>query len=66
VYNAQSHLLAATSGKNRLSTIVFTADSSRNLGTLVNGAWVVKDQHHVRGRKLKDDFAKAMSELKNR
>ena len=66
VYNAQSHLLADTSEKNRLATIVFTGDSSRNLGTIVNGKWVVKNQHHVSGRKLKDDFAKAMKELKNR
>ena len=66
VYNAQSHLLAATSPKNLLSTIVFTADSSRNLGTIINGAWVVRNQHHVQGRKLKNDFAKAMAELKNR
>ncbi len=66
VYNAQSHLLADTSEKNRLATIVFTGDSSRNLGTIVNGKWVVKNQHHIAGRKLKDDFAKAMKELKNR
>jgi formimidoylglutamate deiminase len=66
VYNAQSHLLADTSDKNRLATIVFTGDSSRNLGTIVNGKWVVKNQHHIAGRKLKDDFAKAMRELKNR
>jgi formimidoylglutamate deiminase len=66
VYNAQSHLLADTSESNRLATIVFTGDSSRNLGTIVNGKWVVKNQHHVTGRKLKDDFAKAMKELKNR
>ena len=66
VYNAQSHLLADTAEKNRLATILFTSDSSRNLGTIVNGKWVVKSQHHVNGRKLKDDFAKAMKELKNR
>ena len=66
IYNAQSHLLADTSEKNRLATIVFTGDSSRNLGTIVNGKWVVKNQHHIAGRKLKDDFAKAMKELKNR
>jgi formimidoylglutamate deiminase len=66
VYNSQSHLLADTSEKNRLATIVFTGDSSRNLGTIVNGKWVVKNQHHINGRKLKDDFAKAMKELMNR
>ncbi len=66
VFSAQSHLLADTSEKNRLATIVFTGDSSRNLGTIVNGKWIVKNQHHIAGRKLKDDFAKAMKELKNR
>ena len=66
VYNAQSHLLADTSEKNRLATILFTGDSSRNLGTIVNGKWVVKNQHHIAGRKLRVDFAKAMKELKNR
>ncbi len=66
IYNAQSHLLASTSDKNLLSTLVFTTDSTKNLGTLVNGVWVVKNQHHVAGRKLKDDFAKVMKELKNR
>lgn len=66
VYNAQSHLLCDTSEKNRLATIVFTGDSSRNLGTIVSGKWVIKNQHHFAGRKLKNDFAKAMKQLKNR
>jgi len=66
VYNSQSHLMAATSEKNRLATIVFTRDSSRNLGTIVNGKWVVKNQHHIAGKKLKDDFTKVMKQLRNR
>ena len=66
VYNAKSHLLRATSDRNKLATLVFTSDSSKNLGTMVNGKWVVKDQHHVAGRKIKDDFEKAMGVLKNR
>jgi formimidoylglutamate deiminase len=66
VYNSQSHLLQATSEKNRLATIVFTGDSNRNLGTLVNGRWVVKNGHHRDGKIIKENFARAMSELGNR
>lgn len=66
VINAGSHLLADTSEKNRLATMVYSSDSSRNLGTLVNGKWVVKNQHHMAGHEIKTAFSKAMKELKNR
>lgn len=66
VYNSQSHLLQATSEKNRLATILFTGDSNRNLSTLVNGKWVVKNGHHREGKTIKENFAKAMRELGNR
>jgi len=66
VYNSQSHLLAETSEKNRLSTLVYTADSSRTIGTIVNGKWVVKNQHHINGHSIKNAFTKAMMELKTR
>ena len=66
VFNAKSHLVSETSEKNRLATILYTSDSSRILGTLVNGNWVVKQQHHQLGQKIKENFSKAMRELKNR
>jgi formimidoylglutamate deiminase len=66
VINAGTHLLADTSEKNRLASIVYTSDSSRNLGTLINGKWVVKNQHHQTGHEIKTAFSKAMQELKNR
>src|SRR6478609_4259263 len=66
VINASTHLLADTSEKNRLSSIVYTSDSSRNLGTMVNGKWIVKNQHHQSGHEIKTAFSKAMKELKNR
>jgi formimidoylglutamate deiminase len=66
VFKANSHLLAETSDKNRVSTILYTSDSSRVLGTIVKGKWIVKDGHHINGRAIKDNFAKAMRELKNR
>lgn len=66
IYNSQSHLLAETSEKNRLATLLFTSDSSRILGTLVNGKWVVKNQHHQNGHSIKVAFSWAMQQLKNR
>lgn len=66
VFNAKSHLLKETSEKNRLATILYTSDSSRILGTMVNGQWIVKQQHHEAGAAIKSNFSKAMRELKNR
>lgn len=66
IINAASHLLADTGEKNRLASILYTSDSSRNLGTLVNGKWIVKNQHHQQGVLIKNAFSNAMKELKNR
>jgi formimidoylglutamate deiminase len=66
VFNSKSHLLAETSEKNRLATILYTSDSSRLTGTIVNGKWVVKSGHHNNGKMIKENFSKAMKELKNR
>ncbi|MFZ2906412.1 MAG: formimidoylglutamate deiminase [Cyclobacteriaceae bacterium] len=66
VINAGTHLLADTSEKNRLASIIYTSDSSRNLGTIVNGKWVVKNQHHQSGQEIKVAFSNAMRELKSR
>ncbi len=66
VYKANSHLLAETSDRSRMATILYTSDSSRIHGTIVNGKWIVKDGHHINGRSIKDNFSKAMRGLKNR
>lgn len=66
VYNAQSHLLSETSDNKLLATLLYTADSSRTLGTIVNGRWIVKNQHHTNGHAIKSAFSKAMRELKTR
>jgi formimidoylglutamate deiminase len=66
VVNAGSHLLADTSPAYWLPTIVYTGDSSRNLGTLINGKWVVRNQHHRAGHEIKTAFSKAIREIKNR
>ncbi|MBL7873326.1 MAG: formimidoylglutamate deiminase [Cyclobacteriaceae bacterium] len=66
VYNSGSHLLAETSEKNRLATLLFTSDSSRIAGTIINGKWVVKNQHHVQGHPIKNAFSKTMRALRSR
>ena len=66
VYKAGSHLLENAPPQNLLPIIVYTSDSSRVLGTMVNGNWVVKDQHHVRGQAIKQKFNEAIKTLRNR
>jgi formimidoylglutamate deiminase len=66
VFNSESHLAQNTSEKNRLSTLVFTSDSSRIFGTIIRGRWIVKNQHHIAGGGIKANFNKAMNELRNR
>lgn len=66
VVSSTSHLFAHTSTKNRMATIIYSSDSSRNVGTIVDGKWVTKNQHHQNGHAIKVAFSKAMKELKNR
>jgi formimidoylglutamate deiminase len=66
VFNAKSHLVSETSEKNRLATILYTSDSSRILGTIINGKWIVTQQHHQSGQQIKEAFSKAINEMKNR
>jgi len=66
VYNAKSHLLTETNEKNLLATVLYTSDSSRILGTIVNGKWVVKQQHHQLGHQIKEKFSATLRELNNR
>ncbi len=66
VYKANSHLLEVAQPQHLASILVYTSDSSRVLGTLVAGKWVVKDQHHVRGHRIKHEFHKAMSAIRSR
>lgn len=63
VYSASSHLFENTSEKNRLATIVYTSDTSKIIGTLVAGKWVVRNGHHRNGSILKNEFGKAMKKL---
>ena len=66
VFNAKSHLVAETSAQNRMATLLYTSDSSRLLGTIIDGQWITKQQHHQSGQRIKENFSKAIRELNNR
>lgn len=66
VISANSLLLANTSPENLLSTIVYSADVTMFLGTIVQGAWKIKNQTHPKGEELFNNFQKAIIALKNR
>ncbi|HPH47495.1 MAG TPA: amidohydrolase family protein, partial [Chryseolinea sp.] len=57
VYNALSPLLMQTDLRNTLPAILYTADAYDILGTLVNGRWIVKDQHHMGEREIVKKFS---------
>lgn len=63
VYHSQSHLLQTTSEKHLLSCLVYTADSSKALGTIVQGQWVVQSGIHRNGHSIKEDFLRAVRAL---
>lgn len=54
---------AYVASEHLLSTIVYTADASSILGTLVDGEWLVKAQSHKKERSIQLRFEKAMFEL---
>lgn len=66
VFNAGSHLVANTSAQHRMATLLYTSDSSRISGTMINGRWVVKSQHHQNGHQIKMAFNTAMKRLLTR
>ena len=66
VIDAASPLINATSLHNLIATLVYTGDSSCHFGTLVNGHWVVKHQHHHDFIRIRQKFLSAMIHLKNR
>jgi formimidoylglutamate deiminase len=66
VYAANGPLMSTTSLNNILSTIIFSPEGNLPYGTLVNGKWVVKNQHHQRSSTIKSAFTKAMRALQSR
>jgi formimidoylglutamate deiminase len=63
VYDAKSPLLSHSKLQHILGTIIYTADSSAVLGTLVNGKWIVKFQHHNSEGAIRSQFKKVMNSI---
>ena len=63
VFNAASSLLSRPGLEHVLPSIVYTADSSNILGTLVNGKWTVKDQVHHRVDQIRPKFIQVIKSL---
>jgi formimidoylglutamate deiminase len=59
VYDAESPLISIAKTDNFLPVIIYTGASSARLGTLVNGQWVVKNNHHINSESI-------MHNLKNK
>lgn len=65
VYKANSHLVEETALQHLAAVLVYTSDSSRILGTMIGGRWVVRDQHHLGGRAIKQAFSKAIRGIRS-
>ncbi len=66
IVDSTSYLLQSTQLKNVLTSVVYTGDSTNNLGTLVNGQWVVKNQLHQAYSSISSKFQAAIKKLSNR
>ncbi|MBA4053568.1 MAG: formimidoylglutamate deiminase [Marivirga sp.] len=65
VYDGNSPLLLRPGSEHVLPSIVYTADSSWILGTMVNGKWVVKNHRHLGYDQIKPKYLQAIKSLKN-
>jgi formimidoylglutamate deiminase len=63
VYDAKSPSLSHSKIEHILQAIVYTADSSAVLGTLVDGKWIVKFQHHNLEGAIRSQFKKVMNSI---
>ncbi|HQQ82975.1 MAG TPA: formimidoylglutamate deiminase [Cyclobacteriaceae bacterium] len=66
VLDSRTPLLAATSGKHILSSMVYAGDSHMLAGTIVNGQWIVKQQEHIRLDAIRAEFESTMRRLATR
>jgi hypothetical protein len=66
IIDASTPLLASTSFENIASTILYTADSSHQLATIVNGEIHGENGRHTKKEIVEENFIKTLSALKNR
>jgi formimidoylglutamate deiminase len=63
VYDAKSPLLSHSKLQHILQAVVYTADASGVFGTLVDGKWVVKFQHHHAEGVIRTQFKNVMNSI---
>lgn len=63
VYKSSVPLLASASKENLLSTIIYASDTTWNLGTIIRGNWVVKDQVHNASESISQKFVSTIKGL---
>lgn len=63
VYNADVPLLSCCSRENRLSTIIYSADASMTMGTMINGKWHVRDNQHIEKAAITNNFVRCIKKL---
>ncbi|MEO9966328.1 MAG: formimidoylglutamate deiminase [Reichenbachiella sp.] len=66
VIDAQTPLIATSNPKNLLSTMVYSGDRTFILGTMVNGAWKVKNKIHYASDQIVSNFKTSIKALKFR
>lgn len=64
VYDADEPLLLQAGLAHLLATLVYTADASAVMGTMVDGRWVYKNGEARNGAAIRRRFARAVAELK--
>ncbi len=63
IYKANTPLLATATKDNWLSTLVYAADTSWNMGTMINGQWVVQTNNHRNRENIEKRFVHAIKGL---
>jgi len=63
IVKASDPLLENAALENLMATIVYTANASTNLGTIVNGKWVVKNGNHKKGSQIRTSFNHHMKNI---
>lgn len=66
VLDAKHPILAVCHPDNLASTMVYAADVSMHLGTMVNGQWIIQKGKHKEGQAVIKLFKRALKQLNNR
>ncbi len=66
IIDASKPLIDSSSEEHLLSSYIYSGDVSWNLGTLINGEWMVKKGKHLKEEFLLKEFKQAIKELNNR